>query len=216
MHVRGRRALQDTMTAIRHRTTIAHAGRRLFPNGERHLRTRRALSAIHPRHLLDETLRIADRCRFSLDQPLGYQYPHELVPDGHTPQTWLRKLVEDGVRQRWPEGESPDARELIEKELKLIRSKQYEPYFLTVHDIVRFARSKDILCQGRGSAANSVVCYTLGVTSIDPARMIADGPPPGTAQSGLACTEPGTTTIRRGPLRCRPRWIRACRLARIA
>ena len=171
MHVRGRRALQDTMTAIRHRTTIAHAGRRLFPNGERHLRTRRALSAIHPRHLLDETLRIADRCRFSLDQPLGYQYPHELVPDGHTPQTWLRKLVEDGVRQRWPEGESPDARELIEKELKLIRSKQYEPYFLTVHDIVRFARSKDILCQGRGSAANSVVCYTLGVTSIDPARM---------------------------------------------
>jgi error-prone DNA polymerase len=171
MHVRGRRALQDTMTAIRHRTTIAQAGKRLFPNGERHLRTRRALSAIYTARLLDETLRIAERCRFSLDIDLGYQYPRELVPDGHTPQTWLRQLVEDGVRERWPEGESPEARELIEKELKLIRSKQYEPYFLTVHDIVRFAKSQGILCQGRGSAANSVVCYTLGVTAIDPARM---------------------------------------------
>ncbi|HZV23622.1 MAG TPA: PHP domain-containing protein, partial [Luteimonas sp.] len=171
MHVRSRRALQDTMTAIRHRTTIAQAGKRLFPNGERHLRTRRALSAIHPAHLLEETLRIAERCRFSLETDLGYEYPRELVPDGHTPETWLRKLVEDGVRERWPEGESPGARALIEKELKLIRKMKYEPYFLTVHDIVRFARSKGILCQGRGSAANSVVCYTLGVTSIDPARM---------------------------------------------
>jgi error-prone DNA polymerase len=171
MHVRARRALQDTMIAIRHRTTIAHAGRHLFPNGERHLRARRALSAIYPRHLLDETLRIAERCRFSLEEDLGYQYPHELVPGGHTPQTWLRKLVEDGVRERWPEGESPGARALIEKELKLIRKMKYEPYFLTVHDIVRFARSKGILCQGRGSAANSVVCFTLGVTAIDPARM---------------------------------------------
>jgi error-prone DNA polymerase len=171
MHVRGRRALQDTMTAIRHRTTIAQAGKRLFPNGERHLRTRRALSAIHPQQLLAETLRVAERCRFSLETDLGYQYPHELVPAGHTPEIWLRKLVEDGVRERWPEGESPGARELIEKELRLIRRKNYEPYFLTVHDIVRFARSKQILCQGRGSAANSVVCYTLGVTSIDPARM---------------------------------------------
>ncbi|MFL6592856.1 MAG: error-prone DNA polymerase [Luteimonas sp.] len=171
MHVRGRRALQDTMTAIRHRTTIAQAGKRLFPNGERHLRTRRALSAIYPQHLLAETLRVAERCRFSLETDLGYQYPHELVPAGHTPETWLRKLVEDGVRERWPEGESTEARELIEKELGLIRRKDYEPYFLTVHDIVRFARSRKILCQGRGSAANSVVCYTLGVTSIDPARM---------------------------------------------
>jgi error-prone DNA polymerase len=171
MHVRSRRALQDTMTAIRHRTTIAQAGKRLFPNGERHLRTRRALSAIHPAHLLEETLRIAERCRFSLETDLGYEYPRELVPDGHTPETWLRRLVEDGVRERWPEGESPGARALIEKELKLIRKMKYEPYFLTVHDIVRFARSKGILCQGRGSAANSVVCYTLGVTSIDPARM---------------------------------------------
>ncbi len=171
MHVRARRALQDTMTAIRHRTTVAQAGRRLFPNGERHLRTPRALAAIYPRELLDETRRIADRCRFRLDQDLGYQYPRELVPEGHTPETWLRQLVEDGVRQRWPEGEGPEARALIEKELALIRKKGYEPYFLTVHDIVRFARSQGILCQGRGSAANSVVCYALGVTAIDPARM---------------------------------------------
>ena len=170
MHVRGRRALQDTMTAIRHRTTVAGAGRRLFPNGERHLRTRRALAAIHPRQLLDESLRIAARCTFSLER-LNYEYPHELVPQGHTPTTWLRQLTEEGVRWRWPGGESPPVRELIEKELKLIAEKQYEAFFLTVHDLVRFARSREILCQGRGSAANSVVCFALGITAVDPARM---------------------------------------------
>ena len=171
MHVRGRRALQDTMTAIRHRVPVAQAGRRLFPNGERHLRTRRALAAIHPCELLEETLRVAERCRFDLGQGLGYQYPHELVPEGHTPQSWLRELVEAGARERWPGGEDANTRALIEKELALIRKKDYEPYFLTVHDIVRHARSLGILCQGRGSAANSVVCYALGVTAIDPARM---------------------------------------------
>ena len=171
MHVRGRRALQDTMTAIRHRTTVARAGTLLFPNGERHLRSLRALAAIHPPELLQESVRIAGRCRFRLDQDLGYQYPRELVPEGHDATSWLRTLVEDGVRQRWPDGESPEARALVEKELQLIRKKGYEPYFLTVHDIVRFARARGILCQGRGSAANSVVCYALGVTAIDPARM---------------------------------------------
>ena len=171
MHVRGRRALQDTMTAIRHRTTVSRAGARLFANGERHLRTPRALAAMYPRELLEETTRIAARCRFRLDQDLGYQYPRELVPEGHSAQTWLRQLVEDGVRERWPGGEGEEARALIEKELALVHRKGYEPYFLTVHDIVRFARSRGILCQGRGSAANSVVCYALGVTAIDPARM---------------------------------------------
>jgi error-prone DNA polymerase len=171
MHVRGRRALQDTMTAIRHRTTVARAGAHLFPNGERHLRTQRALAAIYPRALLEETARIAGRCRFSLASDLGYQYPRELVPAGHDAASWLRQLVEDGVRQRWPDGEGAEARALIEKELRLIRHKAYEPYFLTVHDIVRHARSLGILCQGRGSAANSVVCFALGVTAIDPARM---------------------------------------------
>ncbi len=171
MHVRARRALQDTMTAIRHRVPIAQAGRRLFPNGERHLRTRRALSAIYPQDLLQETLRVAERCRFDLGQDLGYEYPRELVPEGMTPQAWLRELVEAGARERWPDGADAEARALIEKELRLIRHKGYEAYFLTVHDIVRYARSQGILCQGRGSAANSVVCYALGVTAIDPARM---------------------------------------------
>jgi error-prone DNA polymerase len=171
MHVRGRRALQDTMTAIRHRVPVAQAGHHLFPNGERHLRSRRALAAIHPPELLAETLRIAARCRFSLRDGLGYQYPRELVPDGHTPQGWLRQLVEDGIRERWPDGIDDGARALVEKELALIRHKQYEPYFLTVHDIVRFARTRGILCQGRGSAANSIVCYAIGITAIDPARM---------------------------------------------
>jgi error-prone DNA polymerase len=177
MHVRSRRALQDTITAIRHRTTIAQAGMRLFPNGERHLRTRRALAAIYPQQLLDETLRIAARCRFSLDD-LRNEYPHELVPAGHTPTTWLRQLTEEGIRWRWPEagdGRHDAAREkalpLIEKELALVARLGYEPYFLTVHDIVRFARGRRILCQGRGSAANSAVCFALGITEIDPGRM---------------------------------------------
>ena len=177
MHVRSRRALQDTITAIHHRTTIAQAGMRLFPNGERHLRTRRALAAIYPRQLLDETLRIAARCRFSLEE-IRYEYPHELVPPGHTPTTWLRQLTEEGIRWRWPEtgdGRHDAAREkalpLIEKELALIARLGYEPYFLTVHDIVRFARGEHILCQGRGSAANSAVCFALGITEIDPGRM---------------------------------------------
>ncbi|MBW3549353.1 MAG: error-prone DNA polymerase [Proteobacteria bacterium] len=170
MHVRGRRALQDTMTAIRHKTTVALAGHRLFPNGERHLRARRALAAIHPADLLAETVRIAERCTFKLDE-LRYEYPHELVPEGHDAASWLRHLVEQGARWRWPEGIGQKAHELIEHELDLVAYKRYESYFLTVHDIVRFARSQNILCQGRGSAANSVICYVLGVTEIDPVRM---------------------------------------------
>ena len=175
MHVRGRRALQDTMTAIRHHVTVAEAGHRLFPNGERHLRSRRALAAIYgsdgQADLLAETVRIADRCRFDMRADLKYQYPHELVPTGHDAGSWLRHLVEEGARWRWPEGVSEKARGLIEKELALVARKHYESYFLTVHDIVRYARSQGILCQGRGSAANSVICYTLGVTEIDPALM---------------------------------------------
>ena len=171
MHVRGRRALQDTITAVRHHVTVAEAGYRLFPNGERHLRSRRALSAIYPGDLLAETVRIAGRCRFDLRKDLRYQYPHELVPADHDASSWLRHLVEEGARWRWPEGISAKARELIEKELALVAELGYESYFLTVHDIVRFARSRGILCQGRGSAANSVICYTLGVTEIDPALM---------------------------------------------
>ncbi len=170
MHVRRRRALQDVLTAIRFGTTVAAAGHRLYPNGERHLRTREALAAIHPRELLEETLRIAALCSFRLEE-LRYEYPHELVPAGHTPASWLRELSEAGARRRWPEGTPARVRALIEHELGLIAELRYESYFLTVHDIVRFARSRGILCQGRGSAANSAVCYALGVTEIDPARM---------------------------------------------
>ncbi|HET7126114.1 MAG TPA: error-prone DNA polymerase [Lysobacter sp.] len=170
MHVRSRRALQDVLTAIRHKTTVTEAGHRLYPNGERHLRTLEALVAIYPRELLEETLRVADRCTFRLEE-LHYEYPHELVPAGHTPTSWLRELTEAGACGRWPHGVPGKARALIEHELALIFEKQYESYFLTVHDLVRFARSEEILCQGRGSAANSAVCYALGITEIDPARM---------------------------------------------
>ena len=169
VHARSRLRLQDTMTAIRHRTTVAQAGAHLFPNGERHLRSRRALAAIYPAELLAETIRIAERCQFSLTE-LSYVYPHELVPEGHTPSGWLRTLTERGMLQRWPQGTPPAVIAQIDKELTLIAELNYESYFLTVEDIVRFARSRAILCQGRGSAANSAVCFALGITEVDPAR----------------------------------------------
>jgi len=158
------------MTAIRHHTTVAEAGHRLFPNGERHLRTRNVLAELYPADLLAETLNIARRCRFDLKQ-LRYEYPHELVPAQHTPASWLRQLTEAGARWRWPKGVPEVARENIEKELKIISTMKYESYFLTVHDIVKFARDQSILCQGRGSAANSTVCFALGITELDPANI---------------------------------------------
>ncbi|AGA86517.1 error-prone DNA polymerase [Stutzerimonas stutzeri] len=169
MHARGRRALQDCMTAIRHHLPVAEAGRHLFPNGERHLRSREELAQLYPAELLAETLRISQRCHFQLDQ-LKYHYPHELVPPGHDTTSWLRKLVEDGARWRWPDGIPEKARAQLEHELELIADLHYESYFLTVHDIVRFAREQGILCQGRGSAANSSVCFVLGITELDPVR----------------------------------------------
>ena len=169
MHARGRRALQDTMTAIRHHTLVAEAGHRLFANGERHLRPRATLAELYPAQLLAETLVIARRCTFDLGQ-LRYEYPHELVPAGFTPTSWLRKLTEAGARWRWPDGVPEVARQNIEKELKIIATMKYESYFLTVHDIVNFAREQSILCQGRGSAANSTVCFVLGITELDPAK----------------------------------------------
>ncbi len=170
MHVRSRRVVHDTLTAIHHSTTIAEAGAFLFPNGERHLRSCKALSAIYPEALLAESVRIAERCTFDLGQ-LKYQYPQELVPNGHTPSSWLRVLTEQGYAWRWPAGIPAKVKDQIEHELQLIAELKYEPFFLTVHDIVRFARSQGILCQGRGSAANSAVCFALGVTEVDPARM---------------------------------------------
>ena len=170
MDIRRRRALQDVMTAIRNNTTVAQAGKHLFRNGERHLRTLPALSAIYPPELMAQTLDIAQRCTFSLTE-LRYRYPSEVVPEGHTAPSWLRQLTEEGIRWRWPGGISEKVRAQIEHELVLIRELEYESYFLTVYDIVRFARSQQILCQGRGSAANSAVCFALGITEVDPMRM---------------------------------------------
>jgi error-prone DNA polymerase len=169
MHTRGRRALQDTMTAIRHHVPVAEAGLRLHPNGERHVRSLEALQSIYPPTLLAETLTIARRCTFDLGQ-LRYQYPRELVPQGQTATSWLRHLTEEGIAWRWPEGPQAKVLVQIDKELQLIAELGYESYFLTVHDIVRFAREQHILCQGRGSAANSAVCFALGITEIDPDR----------------------------------------------
>ncbi|MGD9021837.1 MAG: error-prone DNA polymerase, partial [Lysobacterales bacterium] len=170
MHRRSRRMLHDTLAAIRHGCTVAELGYRALPSGERHLRSRCYLATLYRRELLEETLDIARRCRFSLDE-LHYQYPREVVPPGLSSTAQLRKLTEAGARQRWPEGIGAELRQQIERELELISELRYEPYFLTVNDIVQFARSRDILCQGRGSAANSAVCYCLGITEVDPARM---------------------------------------------
>src|SRR5512145_686168 len=170
MHVRSRRRLQDILTAVRLGTPVAQCGQALFPNGERHLRLRMRLAQLYPPELLAETVVIAERCGFSLDC-LKYEYPAELVPEGHTPASWLRMLAEQGLRRRFPAGAPAKVAELMEHELRLIAELGYEPFFLTVHDVVRYARDQEILCQGRGSAANSVVCYALGITEVDPARM---------------------------------------------
>lgn len=170
MHCRERRALQDTVTAIRECVTLDRAGFALYPNGERYLRSRDVLSKVYPRKLLHESRIIADSIQFSLDE-IRYEYPDEVVPENETPGSYLRRLTEEGMRKRWPRGVPEKVKTLVEHELELIRELQYEPYFLTVYDIVAFARSQDILCQGRGSAANSAVCFCLGITEVDPERM---------------------------------------------
>jgi error-prone DNA polymerase len=170
MHLRSRRPLQDALTAIRLGQPLERCAQALYPNAERHLRARVRLAQIYPPELLAETLAIAERCAFSLDE-LRYEYPQELVPPGETPASWLASLTAQGLARRFPGGVPPKVQGLIEHELKLIADLGYEPFFLTVHDVVRFARSRGILCQGRGSAANSAVCYALGITEVDPARM---------------------------------------------
>ena len=169
MHLRDRRRLQDALTAIRLNEPIAELGTRLYANGERYLRERTRLERLYPHELLAATVELAQSCHFSLDE-LRYEYPHELVPPGETPTSYLRRLTEEGARWRWPDGVPAAERTGIEHELALIEELHYEPYFLTVHDVVAFARRQGILCQGRGSAANSRVCYCLGVTSVDPQR----------------------------------------------
>jgi error-prone DNA polymerase len=166
-HVRSRKALQDVMTATRLGRTVADCGFDLQPNAERHLRSRYRLSQIYPEALVRETLQVAARCSFSL-QELSYQYPSEVIPAGLTAMQHLRDLTYEGAARRWPGGLPDEWRHRIEHELQLIEDLRYEHYFLTVADTVGFARGQGILCQGRGSAANSVVCYCLGITSVDP------------------------------------------------
>ncbi|HEY5637028.1 MAG TPA: error-prone DNA polymerase, partial [Burkholderiales bacterium] len=170
MHVRSRRRLADTLTAIRLGRPVSACGRALQSNAERHLRLRMRLAQLYPPELLAETVAIAERCRFSLDT-LRYEYPEELVPAGDTPEGRLRHLTEEGLAWRFPGGVPEAVRSIIEHELALISELRYEAFFLTVHDLVRFARGRGILCQGRGSAANSAVCHALGITEVDPARM---------------------------------------------
>ena len=169
MHCAERQPLQDVMTALRHNTSVQQLGRKRFANNQRHLRPLAQLQEIYPAALLEESLVIAQRCHFSLDE-LRYQYPPEVVPPGMTASQYLRALVEEGMHKRWPGGVEDYIAALVERELQLISELQYEYYFLTVHDIVAFARGQGILCQGRGSAANSAVCYCLFITEIDPAR----------------------------------------------
>ncbi|HEU4460861.1 MAG TPA: error-prone DNA polymerase [Methylibium sp.] len=169
-HVRSRKALQDVLTATRLGKPLTDCGLDLQPNAERHLRSRLRLAQTYPAELLAETLEVVARCRFSLDE-LRYQYPDEVVPTDETPSSYLRRITYEGAGRRWPAGVPAKVQSQIEYELELIAELRYEHYFLTVADIVAFARSRHILCQGRGSAANSVVCYCVGVTEVDPARM---------------------------------------------
>ena len=169
MHVPERRPLQDAMTAIRLGVPLAAAGLHLHANGERHLRTLARLEKRYPAELLAETLEVANRCGFSLEE-VRYEYPEEIVPPGATPASYLRQLTQEGMRRYWPTGVPEKVHAQVEEELTLIHELNYEAFFLTVYDVVRFARSQGILCQGRGSAANSAVCYCIGITAVDPAR----------------------------------------------
>ena len=166
------RPLQDVLTAIRLGITVQEGGKRFEANAERHLKAPAEMARLFRDHpdAIAETLRFHERIAFDLED-LKYEYPHEPVPDGWEPMAWLKHLVAEGAAEKWPDGVPAKVRKMLDEEFKLLSKRPDLPYyFLTVHDLVRFARSKGILCQGRGSAANSMVCYLLGVTPIDPAE----------------------------------------------
>ena len=169
-HTPERMPLQHVLTAIRHSTTVAELGERCLPNAERHLRTLEELQAIYAPlpDALRRTTEIANRCNFSLSE-LKYEYPVELAPPGETPMEYLRRLTWQLAPGRYPQGIPAKVEAMLSHELGMIEELKYEAFFLTVYDVVRYARSKQILCQGRGSAANSAVCYCLGITAVDPA-----------------------------------------------
>lgn len=171
-HDRSRQALQDVMTCIRHGRTIDTVGRRLQPNTERHLKSGEQMVRLfpHQREWVERSVQVAERCQFSLDE-LRYEYPKETRGNSSSPQDELVRLTWLGAEDRYPDRVPDKVRDLINHELALIGRMAYAQYFLTVHDIVNYARSNGILCQGRGSAANSAVCYCLGITSVDPSKM---------------------------------------------
>jgi error-prone DNA polymerase len=171
-HTPARRELQDVMTCIREHVSLETAGRLLQPNAERHLKPRPEIARLYRDHpeAVAETVRLADRCRFRLDD-LAYEYPHEPTPPGKTPQQHLQDLAWVGAHWRYPEGVPEKVVKNLEDEFALIAERKYAPYFLTVHDVVKYAREQGILCQGRGSAANSTVCFCLGVTAVDPTEV---------------------------------------------
>jgi len=168
-HTPARRPLQDVMSCIREHVSLEAAGRLLEPNAERHLKPPQEIARLYRDHpeALAETVRLASRCEFLLDD-LCYEYPHEPTPPGKTSQQHLEDLAWAGAAWRYPEGVPEKVRKNLNDEFILIAEREYAPYFLTVNDVVAFARKKDILCQGRGSAANSTVCFCLGVTAVDP------------------------------------------------
>ena len=169
MHLRSRKPMHDTLTGIRLGKSVQECGFERAPNAERHLRSRLRLANLYPREALEETFEIASQCPFKLDE-LKYEYPDEICPEGMVPEAYLRQETYIGAHRRFPKGIPLNVQEQLEHELALIAELEYEPYFLTVYDIVKFARGRQILCQGRGSAANSAVCYCLGITEVDPAR----------------------------------------------
>lgn len=169
MHLRSRKPLHDTLAAIRLGTNVMACGFDRASNAEQHLRSRLRLANLYPPETLEQTLSIAAQCPFNLDE-LKYEYPDEICPDGHSPTTYLHQETWQGAHKRFKNGIPANVQAQLKHELDLITELEYESYFLTVYDIVKFARSQGILCQGRGSAANSAVCYCLGITEVDPAR----------------------------------------------
>ena len=171
-HEPGRKPLQDVLWCIREHCTVVQAGFRLGANAERHLKSPQEMARLFADHpdAIARTMEISDLVTFSLDE-LRYEYPEDVVPPGETPQSELERLTWIGAKDRYPDGVPDKVRGLVEHELELIGELRYAPYFLTVYDIVRFARERDILCQGRGSAANSAVCYCLAITAVDPDRI---------------------------------------------
>lgn len=170
MHQSNRLPLQQVLNAIRLHQSLSQSERQLQVNAERSMRPLHRLAQLFPAELLQQSVKLAQRCNFDLGS-IRYQYPSELVPAQQDPDSYLRQLVEQGAAWRFPDGVPPDVQALIDKELQLIAELKYPYYFLTIYDLVCFAREQQILFQGRGSAANSVVCYCLGITSVDPSQI---------------------------------------------